>query len=322
MATFLTTPSMNPALRARVERAVSPRARARHNARGLGLARPFGGGRQKGRLARLFPLLVAALLGGLGLASYRAERHAVAAERSALLDALTERRARLPAGHEGFVAATDRWINEAAREPDRTDLVAPAIKGHAALEGWLRRPAVYIHLGAAAASGNPHALDDGAQASSKDAFLLCLLHPPAGTTERELLAKVRGVYFGGAKVDDETTNVRRLAEAHAGLAAVGPTFESALRGADELPQLRALRRDLEAAPLAEAARAAGAELFVVVIDEGPEARVELVDLAGKSVLLRARRRLEVPGTSPAASIYREQLEGCSLALAVRRAAEE
>jgi hypothetical protein len=322
VATFLTTPSMDPALRARIERAVSPRARARHNARGLGIARPFAGGQQKLRLARLFPLLVAAALGALGVASYRAERSAVAAERSALLDALADRRARLPAGHDGFVAATDRWITEAAREPDRADLVTPTVKGHASLEGWLHRPAVYVHLGAAAASGNARALDDAAQASSKDAFLLCLLQPPAGTTERELLAKVRGVYFGGAKVDDETTNVRRLAEAHAGLAAVGPAFESALHGADELPLLRKLRRDLEAAPLTEAARAASSELFVIVVDEGPEARVVLVDLTSKSVLLRVRRRLEVPGTSPAASIYREQLEGCALAMAVRRAAED
>ncbi len=180
---------------------------------------------------------------------------------------------------------------------------------------------MYVRLPSTGA-GDAHALDEAARASSKDSFLFCLLQPPPSGSEHDLLVKVRGVYFGGAKVDDETANVRRLADAHLGLAAVGPSFEGTLHGADDLSLLRKLRRDLEAAPVAEAVKAAGAELFIVVIDEGAEARVALVDLASKSVILRVRRRLEVAGTTPAASIYREQLEGCALALAARRAAEE
>ena len=82
-----------------------------------------------------------------------------------------------------------------------------------------------------------------------------------------------------------------------------------------------LRRELETAPIAEAARVASAELFIVVVDKGEEERVLLVDLASKSVLMRLRRRVEEAGTSPAAVIYREQLQGCALALATRRAAE-
>ncbi len=234
--------------------------------------------------------------------------------------ALDERRAQLPAGHRDFVAATDRWITEAAREPDAADVAAPSVKGSGALDGWLRRPAVYVRLRAAEV-GDAHALDEAALASSKDSFLVCLLRPPPSSSERDLLAKVRGVYFGGAKVDDETSNVRRLADAHVGLAAVGPAFETAVHSADGLTPLRKLRRELEGAPVAEAAKAAGAELFIVVIDEAKEARVLLVDLAAKSVLLRVRRPLEEPGTSPAAQIRREQLQGCALALAARRVAE-
>jgi hypothetical protein len=318
MGTFLTTDAMHPALRARVERAVSPRARARFHAGGAGLAQPFAAGGPKIGWMRIFLVVLAVLLCGLGYASYRAERRAVAAERTALSAALDEQRARLPSGHESFVATTDRWIAEAARDPDRADLVAPSVKG--ALDERLRRPAVYVHL-AAAETGDGHAIDEAALASSKDAFLLCLLRPPPSGSERELLAKVRGVYFAGAKVDDETANVRRLAEAHVGLAAVGPSFEGAVRQADGLPELAKLRRTLTAAPVAEAARAAAAELLIVVVDDGPGARVALVDLARKSLLLRLYRRFEDPGASPAAMIHRESIQGCALARAVRSAAD-
>jgi hypothetical protein len=318
MATFLTTEAMHPALRARVERAVSPRARARLHAGKVGLSGPFAAGGPGLRWARVFPFAVALVLFLLGYASYRAERRAVAAERASIEGALAEQRARLPAGHEGFVADTDQWIREAVRDASLPDLVAPALKG--ALDGWLRRPAVYARLPAAEAR-DARSLDDAARASSKDAFLLCLIRPPASGSERDLLAKVRGTYFGGAKVDEETANVRRLADAHVGLAAVGPTFEGAVRGAAELPELRKLRRGLEAAPVAEAARAAAAELLILVLDEGPtSARVELVDLRARTVVLRLDRRLEEPGSSPAAAVHREALQGCALAGAVRRAA--
>jgi hypothetical protein len=323
VATFLTTPAMHPALRARVERAVSPRRRARHHQARAGVARPFAGGVSgKTQLLRLFPVLVAVVLVGLAFASYRAERRAVAEERTGLLAALDEKRAQLPGGHQAFVAATDRWISEAARETDRTDVIAPSAKGLAALDGWLHRPAVYVRLPAAAAAGDARAIDAAARASSKDSFLVCLLKPPPSRAEKDLLTKVRGVYFGGAKVEDDTSNVRRLADAHVGLSAVGPSFEGAARGADGLTAVRKLRRELDGAPVAEAAKAAAAELFIVVVDEATEARVLLVDLATKSVLLRVRRPLEEPGPSPTAMVHREQLQGCALAMAARHAAEE
>jgi hypothetical protein len=181
---------------------------------------------------------------------------------------------------------------------------------------------VYVRLPAAEARGDARAIDEAARRSGKDAFLLCLQHPPASGAERDLLAKVRGVYFDGAKVDGETANVRRLADAHAGLAALGPAFEGAVRAADELPALRKLGRELEAVPVEQAARAVGAELFIAVVDDAAEARVLLVDLASKEVLLRLRRRPEEVGTSAPAALHREEIQACALALAVRRAVEE
>lgn len=319
MATFLVTPAMDPALRARVERAVSTRARARYHAGRAGLSGPLAAGGPRLTWMRVFPFALAVVIGALGYGSYRAERRAVAAERSALLVAIDEQRARLPAGYEGFVDATDRWIAEAARDADRSDLVAPSLKG--SLDAVLRRPAVYVRLPAASAT-DAHALDEAAKASDKDAFLLCLLRPPPSGSERDLLAKVRGVYFGGAKVDEETASARRLADAHAGVAALGLSFAGAVQASDGLAELKKQRRALEGAKVAEAARALAAKVLLVVLDEGSAARVELIDLEAKSVLLRVHRKLEEPSGSAAAAIHREAIQGCGLARAVRRATEE
>jgi len=328
---------MNPALRARVERAVSHRTRARHNAARLGQGGlghdgvpyrdPFASKTRPG-LARLFPIITAAVLAIVGVTMYKVDQRAVEAERRALLGALEERRAGLLPGHEGFLDATKRWIAEAASDAEGADVVDPALKGRGALDAWLRRPAVYVS-GPAAELGDPHKLTDAVQASSKDAFLFCLMSPPAGAGEREMIAKVRGVHFGGAKVDDATANVRRLDEARLGLVAVGPAFEGSVRAAYGQPALAKLERELEGAPIEQAKKALAAELLVVVADlpagapDRPrEARVALVDLASNKVLLRARRRADEPGSSPLAKLHRAEIEGCGLALAVRRGLEE
>ncbi|MFT3765054.1 MAG: hypothetical protein QM820_06005 [Minicystis sp.] len=188
----------------------------------------------------------------------------------------------------------------------------------------MRRPAVYVHARSSELR-DPVKLGDAVRGSGKDAFLVCLLSPPASSTERDLLGKVRGVYFDGAKVDDETGNVRRLADAHAGLAAIGPAFEGAARAAEDLTALKKLRKEMESAPVEQAKKAASAELLIVVVDgPGREARVTMVDLAEKKVRVSVRRRLgiEEQGNSVNAALYRDQLEGCGLALAVRRSVVE
>jgi hypothetical protein len=52
-----------------------------------------------------------------------------------------------------------------------------------------------------------------------------------------------------------------------------------------------------------------------------ESIVELVDLRSNKRLLVVRRRTEETERSPAAAVYRDQVNGCALALAVRRAVE-
>lgn len=324
MASFLTTPRMNPELRARVERAVSGRARARHHAAKVGLKVPFAS-RERLRVARVLPLVALLLVVGLGATAYVHGRRALEAERAALLNALSERRAGLPAGHEAFLAETDRWVLDAASDSASAETVDPALKAPGALDAWLARPSVYVR-GPAVELADGAKLDDAARASIKDAFLYCLVHPPPSSSEKDLLTKVRGVYFGGAKVDEQTASIRRLAEARIGLGVLGQSFEGAARAAEDTASLKRLLRELQGSPTDEAKRAAAAELLIVVADSAVktgsrEARVTLIDLAAKKVLLRARPRVESQGRSAAAQIHRDDMDGCGLALAVRRGVE-
>lgn len=324
MTTFLTTSRMDPALRARVERAVSHRARAKHHAARAGLKAPFASS-ERLRVAHVLPLVALLLVVGLGAAASAHDRRTLEAERASLLSALAERREGLPAGHEAFLAETDRWILDAASDSAAADTVDPSLKAPGALAAWLARPAVYVR-GAAAELGDAAKLDDAARASIKDSFLFCLLHPPPSSSERDLITKVRGVYFAGAKVDEQTANVRRFAEARIGLGVLGHSFEASARAADDVLTLKRLLRELQASPTDEAKKAAGAELLIVVADGvvatgAREARVTLVDLVGKKVLLRAKPRAQERGSSAAAVIHRDDMDGCGLALAVRRSVE-
>ncbi len=322
MATFLTTPRMNPALRARVERAASHRRRAREQAARLGLHGTFAG-REKLRLARVLPVLVLLVVGALGTGMYLYQKRLVDRERAALLEALVERRSGLPAGHERFLGAVDHFVTETAGDTAPPDTVDASLKAPGALDALLRRPAVYVR-GAAADLRDSQRLDDASHASLKDAFLLCLIHPPASSSERDLLAKVKGVYFAGAKVDEDTATVRRLTEARVGLGFLGGSFEDAARRMTELAGLRKMRKDLDAAPLDLAKKALGAELLVMVADTASptstrEARVLLVDLTTSTVLLRARTRIDQQGRTSASAFYSAEVDGCALALAARQA---
>lgn len=317
MGTFLVTPRMNPALRARVERACSSKARARHQAANVGLKEVFAK-REAFRPAKLLPLLALLLIGGLMGAMVIHERRALESERGALLADQAGLRAGLPPGHEGLIAETDRILLEAAVEAEAPDLIDPALRAEGALDATLRRPALYVRAPAAELS-NTRGIDDAARGSDKDAFLVCLMYPPASTSERDLLVKVRGVYFAGAKVDDQTANVRRLAEARLGLAVLGPEFENSVRAAQDRGVLKRLRRDLEKAPVDLAKKAVGAELLLIVADSRSGARVTLVDITAKKTLLRLRLRNEELTLTSLGSSHRDELEACNLAAAARKA---
>jgi hypothetical protein len=344
--TFLTTPRMSPALRARIERSVSNRVKARHHAQETGLGGAFT--RKSPRrvsVGRLIPALaigIVALLIGLVRSHDLRE---LEDERAAILTTLEAQRGSLPPQSASFLETTQRRVAEETSGPYLGDVVAPELLLPGELDSWLSRPAVYIR-GATPELRDPGKLGEAAATSIKDAFLMCLIEPAVSHSERDVLAKIRGVYFAGARVDDETANIRRLLEAQKGLAVFNQTFEADARAADDLAVLKRLRRDLESAPIAAAGAASSAELLIVVADEiqdpdptskpplavdamgyraqesAHDARVALIDLITGKVLLRVRRRLDASGRSErATALYRVAIQGCDLALDVRSATE-
>lgn len=325
MATFLITPQMNPALRARVERAVSHRRRAKAMAAKLGLQGTVAG-RERWRLARLIPLVLMVLVGLLGWAVIRKARREMEQERSALLAIIEERRAALPAGHEKFLGVTDHLITEAAADTAPPDSVDPSLKGAGALDAMLKRSAVYVH-GSAADLADSQKIDGVAKESDKDGFLHCLASPPDSASEKDLLAKVKGVYFQGAKVDEETASVRRLADARVPLRVINTSFEAQVRAAEEGKTLRLLRHELEIAPIDKALRAVGAEVLIIVADVtaktgSREARVAFLDLKNNAVLFRKKVHVDGQGRTTASSFYSAEVDGCAMALSVRQSLAE
>jgi hypothetical protein len=346
MPTFLTTPRMSPALRARIERSVSHRAGARHQAKRHGMGRAFEGrgGLGAGKLIPLVALGVVALLVWM---MHRQDERQIEEERAAVLAELTAHRAGLPPGRADFLATTERWVAELSADPYAGDFVAPDLLVPGELDDWLSRPAVYLR-GATPELRSPGGrIDEAAASSTKDAFLRCLVEPPASRDERAVLGEIRGVYFAGWMVDRETANIRRFDEVRQGLAVLSHAFEAEARAADALAPLQKLGKELSSAPPEAAEDAATAELLIAVADEiddaqvpakpGPtdgslgaraeerphDARVALVDLGEGRVLLRVRRRIDASGRSEGAkAVYRASIQGCDLALEVRSAAED
>lgn len=321
MATFLTTPQMNPALRARVERSVSHRRRAREISARMGLKGTFAG-RQKVPVARILPVVLFLVIGLSGAFAYVWGKRLLEQDREALLSTLTEKRAGLAEGSSAFLGIVDHQITETAADTAPPDMVDPSLRAPGALDAWLARPAVYVH-GSALEMSDAARLDAASGASLKDAFLVCLTRPPASSSEKDLLVKVKGVYFAGAKVEEETANVHRLAEARDGLMVLGPAFEESVRAAEDRRRLGKLRHDLEAAPVDRAKKAVQAQLLIVVADTASEtgtraARVTLVDLTTKTVLLRARTKIDHQGRTAATAFYEAEADGCALALEARR----
>lgn len=322
MATFLTTARMNPALAARVARAVSHKARAHHHAQQLGLKGRFASAPGVG-VSRVLPLVALLFVVGLASASYVHAARLFEQDRAALVGEIELRRALLPSRHHDFFARVDGFVEEVSAETPPVDQIAPAMRAPGALDAWLGRPAVYLHA-MTTELRDPRKRDDAADGSDKDAFLYCLARPPADGSEETVLSQVRGVYFAGAHAGDLTPNVHRLAGARGSLSVVSAEFEAKVRAAEETLVLRMLRKDLEAAPVGNAIGATAAELLIIVADEpsGRFARVSLVDLQERSALVRVRLPVARIGKSATAALHRAQIEGCSLAFALRRRVDE
>ncbi len=320
MPTFLTTPKMSPELAARVQASVKGR-------------RATPGSRRRAPhlivLVRLAVVVLTATLVATVLYARHQSREAREHERASLTEAFTRRRAALSAEDARTLGLVEVALVRAAGKYEG-DLASDSLRAPGALAALLSHGAVYVR-GELTAFRSAAAVADAAKSSSKDAFLACLLEPPAARTEKTLLASVRVVYSTRGELESRTAQVRPLRDAVMGLPYLSDAFAERVRRASDLNELRRLRSAFDKAPLDAAIQTAKARLLVFVIDEpsppgGPveldgekahDVRVGIVDLTRDSTLLRLRKRVDPAWISAARRVdSANALDSCALALDV------
>jgi hypothetical protein len=324
MPTFLTTPKMSPELAARVQASVNGR-------------RATPGSRRRAPhlivLVRLAVVVLAGTLVVLVLHLRHRDRVAREQERASLTEAIARRRAALAAEDKRTLGLVEASLVRAAGTYEG-DLASETLRAPGALAALLSQGAVYVR-GEQAAFRSAAAVADAAKSSSKDAFLACLVDPPAKRSEKNLLAGVRVVYSTRGELESVTAHVRPLRDAVLGLPFLSDAFAERVRRASELTELRRLRSAFDKAPLDAAVQAAKARLLVLVVDEpsppgGPveldgekahDVRVGIIDLTRDGTLLRLRKRVDPSWISPARRVdSANALDSCQLALDVHERA--
>ena len=321
MPTFLTTPKMAPALAARIEDSVRGRRQG-------GVAKPARA-RVAVHLVTLVrfgvPLCIAAMVATL-VHFVRQERAELERARSSLLSAVQTESASLTASDLGKVAMVESWAFGLSGAYDG-DVVADSLRAPGVLDATLARPSLYVR-GPLVSFQTPAALAEAAAASSKDAFVRCLVDPPAGRGEKLVLASVLTTHPGAEGL---AGRVHRLEDAEAILPLLQRGWADGVRFAPDVEAVGRLRRQLDKTPFERGVPALKATLLIMVMDEpthgGPteldgegahDVRVGVVDLAAGSVLLRLRKHVDPSWVSPAKRpMYAGALDGCVLAMDVR-----
>ena len=320
MPSFLVNPRMSPALAARVHASVRGRRTKPGDASSAAHARA---------LVRF--ALVATIVGaGVWLVvSQRQESTRVERERTSLLDIVHGHNALLTADEKGAVARNDAWLTGFASTFDG-ELVSSDLRAPGGLAAVLARPSVYVH-GSIDSFRSAASLEQAAVDSVKDAFLLCLIDPPAARSEKALLTKVHVAYDGGSVLEQRTPDVLRLADAQSVFRVLSPAWEARVRAADA-SGLKKLRGELDRAPMEKGKLALKAGLLIVVMDEpspvtspaeldgerAHEVRLAIVDVASSRVLLRTRKHVDpADWSAKTRSDYARGLDECALALDVR-----
>ena len=321
MASFLTTPKMDPALAARIEASV----RGRHRLTAAGATMPP---RLVAVLRFAFVLGVVVLTCWFAIAR-RQDRREIDGTKAALLASVHGRAATLTAEDRGAVARMESWLVRFSG-PYEGDLVADELRAPGAITALLARPSVYVR-GPIAMFAEPATVAKVAAMSAKDALLLCLLEPPDSHVEKTMLSTVRIAYGRGATMEEHTPKVRRLHDAEVGLPFLLPAWSERVLVAEDPNELLRLRRDFEKAPIEAAKEAVRAGLLLFVMDEqgdgaGPTeldgerahaVRVGIIDLAAARTVLRLRKLVDPTWISLAKkSEFASGLDGCGLALDV------
>ena len=325
MGTFLTTAKMDPALVARIEASVSGRRKKQH---GRAAVAP-----RLVSVARIGVVLFVVAVVYMVIGVRRKEKEDVSLARTELLLAASKSSASLTPYEMTSVARAEAWLVSFSRSYDG-EVVADELREPGAFTASLARPTVYVR-GAIGAFSSSRRIGEAATTSAKDALLLCLLEPPSARAEKDLLAKVRVAYAGGAVMEERTKNVRRLDDAEVGLPFLTPQWAARVQSAPELGDLTKLKRALDRAPIEGAKQAARAGLLLVAMDEpgsggGPTeldgertrtrthwVRLGLVDMTSEKILLSTRKLVDPSWISLAKkSEYATGLDSCGLAFDV------
>jgi hypothetical protein len=321
MPTLLVTNKMAPELARRVQASVSGRQRgAGRKSRSPGVVALL-------RVVTL-TLLVAAVSGVVVLR--QRDHDEVEALRAGLLETVARSAATLTAEDRQTLPRVERALMRAAGGYEG-DLVDASIRSKAGLSTLFEKPLLYVR-GSIDAFGAPAAIAETARASQKDAFLVCLLDPPASRTERALLERVYVAYSSRARVDERTPNALPLYDAEAGAPFLAPEFAGRVRELGDRKRLKELAASVERAPLIQARKAVKARTLVFVMDEAADrrapaeldgerarhVRVGIVDLATDRALLRLRRFVDPAWISERRRAeYASGLDACALALDLR-----
>ena len=323
--TLLTTRKMDPALAARVEASVR------------GTRRP-GGARVTPRVVALARVVAIALVVTVYLvvaSVRRRELEETERVRKALLDAVRAPAAKVTAEDEASLARAESWLTRLAGPYDGDAVDATMKHGPGAFHALFSRPTLYVR-GPIAAFTKVASIAAVASESVKDALVLCLRSAPPSFDEAAIFSAVRDPQPDGSSIAARTPDVHRLHDAEVGLPFLMPRWSERVRTADGLEELEALRRDLERAPLEEAARAARARLLLVAMDEPDDGggvaepaapdgerahpvRVALVDLDADRILFRVRVGVDPSFLSPAhRAEYARAMDSCLLAMRARQ----
>ena len=220
--------------------------------------------------------------------------------------------------------------------PYPEDHVADALKLPGALDTTLQRPMVYVR-GALANFESSGTVKESARSSFVDAFVLCLMTPPAKRSEQRLRKKARAALFADSKDMQRTRHVARLYDAYIGLPLLSDKWQRRVQEAPSQRELGKLRQKFDSTPIEATKRAARAKLLLVVMDEpgdrsapaeldGERAhnmRVGLVDLTTQVLLLRLRRKVDPSWLSASSRAeFARGIDSCAFAMEVHSAVQK
>ncbi len=321
MPTLLTNAKMDPALAARVEGSVTGK-------------RPGPTKRRPGLVAfaRVAAVLVVIFVVQSVVGFKRREHDELGRVRGDLLRSLHAHTDTLGDAEKKAPQRMEEALVALAR-PSDGEKIAPELVREGALDAVLGRPIVYVR-GPLANFASSKLVAPAAEMSSKDAFVLCLLHPPSSRAEKDVLSQVRIAYGRDGGLDAVTSNVRRLHEAESAAPFFAPKLLARVESSSDFEELASIKKDLAHAALDPEHRALKATLLLAVFDEPGEGsgpteldgerrhpvRVTLLDLASSSVLLSTRRTVDPSWVSAAKRPeYAAGLDSCLLAMDVRAA---